>query len=162
MLKKYQLGMSFPLAGTGGETIEEIEAVQPEPIEPIEDLSEFIGPLSEISAAETTQVAIPSIPNNLLVDAENMDVTEFFNTYGKLPQEVELEAMSQEKVPMERYDMPSSAPNIYRENLSKVMFNGMSVEECAAGMHHALRSENTTNRISHDYRKNVHGILVKT
>lgn len=158
MLKKYQLGMNIPLAGTGGETIEEIEAVQPAPIEPIEDLSEFIGPLSDIASSETTQVAIPSIPNNLLVDAENMDVTEFFNTYGKLPQEVELEAMSQEKVPMERYDTPTSAPNIYRENLSKVMFNGMSVEECAAGMHHALRSENTTNRISHDYRKNVLGI----
>jgi len=83
-----------------------------------------------------------------------MDPASFFNETGKLPQQLELENLSQEEVPMERYATTSTdAPNIFRENRSQVLYNGLKVKECAMGMQYAMLSENTVNRIGHDERK---------
>lgn len=148
----------MPLAGADGETIEEIEAIQPTPIETnVSDLQEFLPSLESPLAIEPDLGDVPisnDAPIPFINDPENMDPASFFNATGKLPQQLELENLSQEEVPMERYATTNpDAPNIFRENRSKVLYNGMKVEECAMGMQFAMLSENTINRIGHSERK---------
>lgn len=158
MLKKYQLG-SQPASDMSGTTEGETyrTPVSERPLfTGTKDLSGFLEPLT--TSVETTDSPVPKASLQELekvTDAINMDTDSFFFKYnGELPQETLVsEKVKKEKVPLERIAGESLAPNIYRENRSAVIWNGKSVEECAAGMQLAMISSETPGHISHNERK---------
>jgi hypothetical protein len=162
MLKKYQLGgQPQPALDMDGTTPGEVYRTPVENraiFDNVQDLGQFLEPLS--ASAESTDSPVSTSvlkETELVADAVNMDLDSFFYKYdGRLPQDVlTAEKLKKEAVPLERISGESIAPNIYRENRTKVLWNGELVDACAAGMQYAISSEETPNHMSIEDRKKL-------
>lgn len=164
MLKKYQLGTQ-PAIDMSGTTEGEVYRTPREEravFDNVQDLGQFLEPLSTETAETTAPVISEALQKDVLklTEAQTLDPDAYYSKYMELPQEIMLkERQDQDPVPMERFQYSSASPNIYVQNKSECIFNGMKEDRCSGGMQMQLTQLGIPNHLSHKERKElgIHG-----